>query len=45
MVHSSLSKTLEEIEKCIPLCANCHREFHYLEKENNITIDEYLTNN
>lgn len=32
-----------EIDKCICLCANCHREFHYLEKNNNITIDEYLS--
>jgi hypothetical protein len=27
-----------ELEKCIPLCYNCHREFHYL----NTTIKEYL---
>lgn len=31
-----------EIDKCIVLCSNCHREFHYFEKENGITIDEYL---
>lgn len=37
-----LTKTLEEIEKCVVLCSNCHREFHYLEKENGIDIDEYL---
>lgn len=33
---------LQEIEKCVLLCSNCHREFHYLEKEFNITIQEYL---
>lgn len=32
----------EEMSKCIPLCANCHREFHYLEKEKGITTEEYL---
>ena len=39
-----LEHTLKEIEKCIILCSNCHREFHYLEKENGITIDEYINN-
>lgn len=34
----------EEIKKCICLCANCHREFHYLNKLNGITLDEYLNN-
>ena len=34
---------LNEIEKCICLCANCHRDFHYLEKQNSdLTIEEYL---
>ena len=23
----------EEIEKCIPLCCNCHRIYHWMEKE------------
>ena len=30
--------TKTEFEKCIPLCSNCHREFHYLDT----TIEAYL---
>lgn len=38
------NKLLKELEKCIPLCSNCHDEFHYFERLNNITIEEYLRN-
>ena len=38
----SLKKIKNELEKCIALCRNCHSEFHYFEKENNITIEQYL---
>lgn len=38
----SLERTFQEINKCICLCANCHRIFHFLEKEQNITIEEFL---
>lgn len=37
-------KIKEEIEKCIILCRNCHSEFHYLKKEKNINIEQYLKN-
>ena len=33
---------LKEIEKCVPLCSNCHREFHHLERQEGITIYKYL---
>lgn len=39
---SAIQKIKDEINKCIILCQNCHYEFHYLEKEKNITIQEYL---
>ena len=40
--NASWETIINEMEKCIILCANCHREFHYLEKEKNITIEDYL---
>ena len=42
LIKSSIKKVLEELQKCIPLCKNCHSEFHYLEKTKNINIEEYL---
>ena len=36
------NKILDEIKNCVVLCSNCHREFHYLEKNNNITFLEYI---
>ena len=44
MIKSSSIDNLEkEINKCVLLCANCHREWHYLEKNNSeLTIEKYL---
>jgi len=39
----SINDIEEELKKCITLCRNCHSEFHYLEKERNITITDYLS--
>ncbi len=37
-----LERIKKELSKCIPLCRNCHSEFHYLEKENNLTLEDYI---
>jgi len=34
----------EEIKKCILLCKNCHGDFHYLEKKQNMNIELFLQN-
>ncbi len=34
-------KIKKEIEKCVTLCSNCHRDFHFLEKTKGITFEEY----
>jgi Zn finger protein HypA/HybF involved in hydrogenase expression len=38
----SIDRLKLELEKCITLCRNCHSEFHYLEKQQDINIKDYL---
>lgn len=33
LAKGSKKKLLKEIEKCIVLCSNCHRDLHYQEKQ------------
>jgi len=54
IINGSLEKILKEIEKCILLCDNCHRELHYnidnlsksaIERRNNKNIMVTYKNN
>lgn len=40
-----IDKILNEISKCIVFCSNCHREFHYLNDNFDVTLDDYLNGN
>lgn len=40
--YYSLDRVHKEIEKCVCLCSNCHREFHHFEETQGMTIFEYL---
>ena len=38
----SITTVLQELKKCVCLCSNCHREFHWLQANEGLTIESYL---
>jgi hypothetical protein len=38
-----LNKIKKEMIKCVILCKNCHSDFHYLERHNNMDINKYIS--
>ena len=40
--NGSMEVLKNEIKTCIVLCSNCHRDFHYQEKTQNINLKDYL---
>lgn len=41
-INSSVEKIITELQKCVPLCANCHREYHWLLSQQNISFEDFL---
>lgn len=41
-IRNKFEDILPEIEKCDVLCANCHREWHFLSSQNNLNYNAWL---
>lgn len=37
-----IDKVLNEINKCVVLCSNCHREFHHFNAKHGTSLTDYL---
>ena len=44
ILSSSEQELLEEVNKCILLCANCHAEEHYPQRDMNLLVSENFEN-
>lgn len=41
-LHKSEEEIQNEMKKCVILCSNCHKEFHWRERENNLSLEEFM---
>lgn len=42
LTHVKIEAFFLEIQKCILLCANCHREFHYLHRLTGLSTEDFV---
>jgi hypothetical protein len=40
--ETTKARLQKEIQGCVRLCSNCHRDFHFLNKTEGIAIEDYL---